>query len=89
MFFSCRVEGVLQTAVAFIGILSNLTFCYILTRRKMLNCFNLLLVSLAAYDTWYLFGAILESCRKFFDQLRTDTHVVLFPYFLYPMHQVT
>jgi hypothetical protein len=86
--FVNRVEGVLQSVVAFIGVLANLTFCYILTRRKMLNCFNILLVSLSAYDTWYLFGSILESCRKFFDGLRSDTHVVMFPYFLYPIHQV-
>jgi hypothetical protein len=50
------VEGVLQSAVSLVGIFSNLTFCYILTRRKMLNCFNLLLVSLAAFDTWYTWG---------------------------------
>ena len=29
-----RVEGILQTVVAFIGILSNLMFCYILTRYQ-------------------------------------------------------
>jgi len=83
-----RIEGVFQTVIAFVGFISNVTFCYILTRRRMLNCFNLLLVSLSAYDTTYLLGSILESIRKYFESLQTDIHVLLFPHFLYPLQQV-
>ena len=56
-------------------------------RRAMRNAFNLLLVTLAAFDSWYLFGAVLESCRKSFD-LASDAHIIMFPHFLYPAHQV-
>ena len=51
------------------------------------NCFNILLVGLAAFDSFYLFGAILESFRKYFPALKTDLHVELFPKLLYPLHQ--
>ena len=51
------------------------------------NCFNILLVGLAAFDSWYLFGAILESFRKYFPTLKSDLHVELFPKLLYPLHQ--
>jgi hypothetical protein len=33
-------------------------------RKNMFNCFNLLLVSLAAFDTWYLFGSILVTILR-------------------------
>ena len=53
--------------VAFGGILGNVASCYILSRREMRNSFNLLLVMLSVYDTFYLLFAILDSCRKFFE----------------------
>ncbi len=86
---SYYLEGIFQTGVASIGILANVISSIILTRKEMRNSFNLLLVTLAAYDTWYLFGAILESCRKFFPTLKSDIHVLLFPHFLYPLHQTS
>ena len=55
------------TVVAFGGILGNVASCYILSRREMRNSFNLLLVMLSVYDTFYLLFAILDSCRKFFE----------------------
>ena len=39
------------------------------------------------YDTTYLMGAFLESFRKSFNML-TDVHIMLFPYFLYPLHSI-
>lgn len=86
--FSFWVEGVAQTSIATLGIFGNLISCLILTRKHMRNSFNLLLVTLAAYDTWYLFGAILESFRKSFN-LASDLHILMFPYFLYPLHQTS
>ena len=47
------------------------------------------LAALAGFDTWYLFGAILEACRKYFPALRSDNAIYLFPYFLYPAHQTS
>ena len=38
-------------------------------------------------DNTYLFSSILESCRKRFD-LQTDLHLILLPYFLYPLHSM-
>ena len=73
-------------ALGVLGLLGNLISCFILTRKAMRSAFNLLLVTLAAFDMWYLMGAILESFRKSFS-MATDLHMVLFPYFLYPMHQ--
>ena len=38
-------------------------FCFILTRKELINGFNLLLVGLAAFDSCYIFGAVMESIR--------------------------
>jgi hypothetical protein len=86
-YVSYYLEGVLQAIVAMIGIVVNLVSSFVLTRKEMRNSFNLLIVTLAAYDSWYLFGAILESIRKFFEPLRTDVQIIMFPHFLYPLHQ--
>ena len=86
---SFAIEGVCQTLVAILGILGNSLASYILiSRKEMRNAFNLLLVTLACFDSLYLFGSILESFRKpeLFD-MATKTHIVLFPYLLYPFTQ--
>ena len=89
-YFSFYVEGVFLCIVGNVGIVANLiSSIIILTRKEMRNCFNILLVGLAAFDTWYLFGAILESCRKYFPALKSDLHVQMFPKFLYPVHQTS
>ena len=49
--------------------------------------FNFMLIFLSFFDTWYLFGSILESFRKSFN-LETDVHIQLFPYLLYPGQMV-
>ena len=76
-----------QTTVAILGIIGNALASVILTRKEMRNAFNLLLVTMACFDSTYLFGSILESFRKEF-QLGSDVHIVLFPYLLYPFNQV-
>ena len=85
--FAFWVEGVLQTVFAILGILGNIIASLIITRKEMRNSFNLLLVSLACFDSTYLFGSILESFRKNF-HLTSETHIVLFPYLLYPLNQM-
>ena len=42
-----------------------------------------MLIALALFDSGYLFGSILESFRKSFHMF-SRTHLLLFPYFLYP-----
>ena len=56
-----------QTTVAILGIVGNILASVILTRKEMRNAFNLLLVSMACFDSTYLFGSILESFRKQFN----------------------
>ena len=85
--FAFWVEGVAQTTVAVLGIVGNIVASIILSRKEMRNAFNLLLVTMACFDSTYLFGSILESFRKNFRAV-TDLHIVLFPYLLYPFHQV-
>jgi hypothetical protein len=55
----------------------------LLFRDEMRNSFNMLLVALICFDSWYLFGSILESFRRNFE-LSSNLHVILFPYVLYP-----
>ena len=83
------IEGVVQTIVAILGIFGNFLASYILcTRKEMRNAFNLLLVTMACFDSLFLFGSILESFRKpDVFAMATDTHTVLFPYLLYPFTQ--
>ncbi len=57
-------------------------------RDDMKNSFNLLLVSLICFDSWYLFGSILENLRRNFG-MGTHLHAELFPYFLYPFQSVS
>ena len=86
---SFAIEGVLQTVVAILGILGNSLASFILcTRKEMRNAFNLLLVTLACFDSCYLFGSILESFRGAFN-MATDTHKILFPHLVYPFTQFT
>ena len=85
--FSFWIEGVIQTIVAILGILGNSVASIILSRKEMRNAFNLLLVTMACFDSTYLFGSILESFRKQFN-LATKLHIILFPYLLYPFNQI-
>lgn len=85
--FSFWVEGVLLCVFAVAGIIGNTISAVILSGKSMRNSFNLLLIALAIYDNTYLFGSILESFRKRFDML-SDIHILLFPYFLYPVQMI-
>jgi hypothetical protein len=85
--FSFWSEGVTLCAIAVPGIFGNALSSYILAGKSMRNSFNLLLIALAMIDNTYLVGAILESCRKRF-RLQTDLHILMFPYFLYPLHMM-
>ena len=56
-------------------------------RDEMRNTFNLLLISMIAFDSWYLLGSILENFRRNFG-LGSQLHTILFPKFLYPAMSV-
>ena len=50
----------------------------------MRNSFNFLLIALICMDSCFLVMAICESFRKGF-ALTSTLHLVMFPYFLYPL----
>ncbi|XP_040567083.1 FMRFamide receptor isoform X1 [Lepeophtheirus salmonis] len=81
------IEGVVQCVIGFGGLCGNFLSAYILSRDEMQNSFNLLLIALLTFDSWYLFGGILESFRRQFD-MGTELHTLLFPYFLYPAQSI-
>ena len=53
-FFSFWIEGILTTLVAILGILGNTVVSFIISNKEMRNSFNLLLVSLACFDSTYV-----------------------------------
>ena len=65
----------------------DIPFFFLFFRDEMRNAFNLLLISLLGFDSWFLFGCILENVRRNFD-LASNLHILLFPYFLYPTAMV-
>ena len=67
VFVSYWIEGVGQSTVAVTGILANIVSVAVLTRKSLRNAFNLLLVTLAVFDSCYLFGGVLESFRIHFE----------------------
>ena len=71
----------------FLGFFGNVLSSYILSGKSMRNTFNLLLIALAVIDNTYLFGAILNSFMKRFN-LKTQIQIIMFPYFLYPLHMM-
>ena len=53
-FFSFWIEGILTTIVAILGIFGNTIVSVIICKKDMRNSFNLLLVSLACFDSTYV-----------------------------------
>ena len=53
-FFSFWIEGVLTSLVAVLGIFGNTIVSFIISNKEMRNSFNLLLVSLACFDSTYV-----------------------------------
>lgn len=53
-FFSFWVEGILTSIVALLGIMGNTVVSFIISNKEMRNSFNLLLVSLACFDSTYV-----------------------------------
>ena len=81
------IEGVVISAVAIIGIFGNILAIAVFARKNMRNSFNLLLVALACFDAMYLFLFFVDGFRRNF-LLTTETHTILFPYFLYPVQSI-
>ena len=82
------LQGIVTTSISFIGIIMNILFCYVLSRKDMKNQFNSLLIALAILDSSFLFGSILRAFAGPFG-LSTDIHFKLYPQFLYPFHYIS
>lgn len=53
----------------------------------MRNSFNFLLIALIFMDSCYLVGSVCDAFRKSFF-MATDLHKDMFPYFLFPFHNI-
>ena len=95
---SAVVEGYLSVSLATAGILANLLAIWVFSRRTFKSNFNNLLISLAICDLLFLVICITESVRRTFQDhggnsssiggMVTQVHHHLFPYFLYPLHNI-
>ena len=85
--FSILLGGAIQVTIAVVGILMNVVFCYVLSRKEMRSIFNLLLIALAIFDNLFLLSQILDSFRDHF-KMATQIQIVLFPKVLYPFKMI-
>ena len=67
--------------------MGNTISILLLLSKSMRNSFNKLIATLAIFDLIYLLTMLLESLRKL--GLQTNTHVILSPYFLYPLNSIS
>ena len=87
--FRFWVGGVLVCCVAVLGLALNLLAIGVLFRRfSAKNIFNQLITSLFLFDSIFLASQLINAFRWNFN-LSTETHVLLFPYFLYPMTSIS
>ena len=77
------LEGIVQMVICLLGIIGNIVSIFLLSRPELRSFFNQLLGILASFDLVYLITIFIESIRMLGYQ--TNVHVLLFPYFLYPV----
>ncbi|CAB4067152.1 unnamed protein product [Lepeophtheirus salmonis] len=83
------MEGVVLTVTGLIGIFGNALSVYILSKPDMYNSFNQLLITLSCLDTGFIFFALLDYSMARAYKWRTSFYILLFPYFVYPFHQIS
>lgn len=83
------MEGVIQIVINIIGIIANFVAIPVLLSRKLTNVFNRTLAILAALDAIFNMCDILESVRMYHGGGCREAHIYLFPYFLYPLQNIT
>ena len=86
-FLSFILEGVLQLVICSLGVVGNTIAILMLLSKSLRNSFNKLIATLAIFDLIYLMTMLLESLRKL--GLQTDYHVIISPYFLYPLNSIS
>ena len=92
--FSEVVGGYISMTVSAFGILANILAILIFARRGFKSNFTSLLIALAVSDLLFLVLCVIENARRnFLPQVGaegsvTRLHHHLFPYFLYPLHNI-
>merc|ERR1712123_192300 len=92
------VGGYGTIALATLGVCANILAISVFFKKSFKSNFNNLLVALAVFDLLFLVVCITESIRRTFEDptansssfsgLATQVHHHLFPYFLYPLHNI-
>ena len=70
-----------------LGVVGNTISILLLLSKSVRNSFNKLIATLAIFDLIYLLTMLLESLRKL--GLQSNTHVMMSPYFLYPLNSIS
>merc|ERR1712123_138300 len=92
------VGGYGTIGLATLGVCANILAISVFCKKSFKSNFNNLLVALAVFDLLFLVVCITESIRRTFEDptansssfsgLATQVHHHLFPYFLYPLHNI-
>ena len=95
---SLVIAGYGNIILAVFGIIANIFAICIFSKKSFKSNFNNLLIALAVCDLLFLILSIAESTRQTFQDHRansssviglvTSIHHILFPYFLYPVHNI-
>jgi len=93
-----QVGGYGTIILATLGVFANILAICVFSNKTFKSNFNNLLIALAVFDLLFLVVCITESIRRTFEAhtantstfegLATQIHHHLFPYFLYPLHNI-
>jgi len=82
------LEGVTQSILCVVGILTNTFSIFILARKELCNTFNQLLICLAVVDVIYMLCMLTISLGDVL-QLLESVHIILTPYIIHPLKSIT
>ena len=83
------IGGIFHLIISIIGFISNAISIPALKSKILFkSTFNRLLIILSVCDNIYLILAMLESIRQEIGSISLQLHIVLFVYFLYPLHNI-
>ena len=95
---SLVIKGYGNIVLAVFGIIANILAICIFSKKSFKSNFNNLLIALAVCDLLFLVLSIAESTRSTFQEHTSNSssvagqvtflHHLLFPYFLYPLHNI-
>jgi len=86
--FRYYVDGILVSSCGILGFIGNVLTIIVLSTKKFQDCFHQLLLTLACYDTVYIFfGSISYACRAL-NGASSKIYTVLFPYLIHPLSYI-